>query len=69
MSKLLEDEKVKALVQKSVVKAQKDLLKSIQQMIKSALNSAKDHENKITKKEITGVLKDLSAQIKSEIAF
>lgn len=65
MSKLLEDEKVAALVEKETAKAEKAETKRILGLIKDAVAVNKETEDKTVKKAVAEVLKDLVAEIKA----
>lgn len=64
MSKLLEDPKVAALVEKSATSAVKVETKRILEVVKSTKEAAKDIEDKIVKKVVLETLKDIEGQIK-----
>ena len=65
MSKLLEDEKVAALVEKEVAKAVKTETKRVLDVVKTQLDANKETEDKAVKKIVDGVLKAVVADIKS----
>lgn len=64
MSKLLDDPKVAALVEKEAAKARKGALKQAQEALKARLDEAKSIEDKTTKKAVADALKSAVADVK-----
>jgi hypothetical protein len=64
MSKLLEDPKVAALVEKEVAKAKKEATKAALAAVKEAVDANKEVEDKGIKKAVAEVLKSVTAGIK-----
>ena len=64
MSKLLEDPKVAALVEKEVAKAKKEATKAALAAVKEAVDANKEVEDKGVKKAVAEVLKSVTAGIK-----
>lgn len=64
MSKLLEDPKVQALVDKQVAKAKKEAVKAAIDVLKSAAEQNKGTDNREVKKAVAEVLKSSIGEIK-----
>jgi len=65
MSKLLEDPKIAALVDKQVAKAVKAETARVLTIVKTEANCAKDIESKDVKKVVTTILRDIATHVKA----
>lgn len=64
MSKLLEDPKVVALVEKRETKARKDAIKAALGVVKDAIERSRGHEDRNIKRELGVALRAVAADIK-----
>lgn len=64
MSKLLNDPKIAALVEKSAAAAAKAENKRVLAIVKDQLTGAKALEDKVVKSTVTGILKDITIEMK-----